>query len=96
MAKKPKTKKVLKKKRVPRKVAPKKLLKKRVSKKTAKKKFVRVKRVKITKEQIEAFIKKGSERGFVTTSEILYTFPNIEDNVDELEKMYDELKERGV
>ncbi len=53
-------------------------------------------RVKITQEQINTLLKKGSERGFITTSEILYSFPNIERNVEELEKIYDELKERGV
>ncbi len=84
----------------------KKLFKKKVVKKTFKKKKVKkikknlhrtkIKRVKITQEQIDTFLKKGSERGFVTTSEILYSFPSIENNVDELEKIYDELKERGV
>ncbi len=76
----------------------KKILKKRkIQKRNLKKRVIKkVKKIKITQEQIDSFLKKGSERGFVTTSEILYSFPNIENNVDELEKIYDELKERGV
>ncbi len=53
-------------------------------------------KLKITREQIDALIRKGSERGFLTTSEILYSLPNIEHNIDALEQVYDELKERGV
>ncbi len=50
----------------------------------------------IDKKQMEAFLKKGEERGFVTTSEILHTFPNIERDVEGLEKIYDNFKERGI
>jgi len=46
--------------------------------------------------QVEALIKKGQERGFITTSEILYTFPRIEKELEQFEKFYDELKEYGV
>ena len=60
------------------------------------KKFKRSKKVKVTQEQINAIVKKGEERGFVTTAEILYFIPDIEHNVAELERMYDLLKERGV
>lgn len=48
------------------------------------------------KKIIESLIKKGEERGFITTSEILYAFPNLERNITGLEKIYDELKEKGV
>ncbi|OGZ73842.1 MAG: RNA polymerase sigma factor RpoD [Candidatus Staskawiczbacteria bacterium RIFCSPLOWO2_01_FULL_38_12b] len=51
---------------------------------------------KITQEQIDILLKKGSERGFLTTSEILYSLPSIENDIEGLEKIYDELKERGV
>src|SRR5471030_1425447 len=80
----------------------KKVLKKKVAKRASAKKplrkkaAVKVKKVKITQEQISALLKKGQERGFLTTSEILYALPNIEDDVIGLEKVYDELKERGV
>jgi len=53
-------------------------------------------RVKVTKEQVDSLVKKGEERGFLTTSEILYSIPNIERNVSGLEEIYDVLKERGV
>jgi RNA polymerase primary sigma factor len=45
---------------------------------------------------LEQLIKKGQERGFITTSEILYAFPKIEHDIDGLEKVYDDFKERGV
>ncbi|OGZ64438.1 MAG: RNA polymerase sigma factor RpoD [Candidatus Staskawiczbacteria bacterium RIFCSPLOWO2_01_FULL_37_25b] len=45
---------------------------------------------------MEALFKKGDERGFITTSEILYVFPNIERNISELEKIYDDFRERGI
>ena len=55
-----------------------------------------MKGAKITQEQIGALLKKGQERGFLTTSEILYALPDIEYNVSELENVYDQLKEMGV
>src|SRR3989338_252710 len=89
------------KKKKPRKLKkPKPLKKKKVSRKLSKtrkrKPAKRVKKEKITQEQIDALLRKGEERGFLTNSEILYFFPNIESNVDELERIYDLLKERGV
>lgn len=50
----------------------------------------------VTKTQMESILRKGEERGFVTTSEILYAFPNVEKNVEQLEKVYEILKEKGV
>lgn len=50
----------------------------------------------IDPKQLEALIQKGQERGFVTTSEILYAFPKIERDIDGLEKVYDDFKERGI
>ncbi|OGZ78635.1 MAG: RNA polymerase sigma factor RpoD [Candidatus Staskawiczbacteria bacterium RIFOXYB1_FULL_37_44] len=46
--------------------------------------------------QLATLIRKGEERGFITTSEILYAFPKIEYDVEGLEKVYDDFKERGV
>ena len=93
-----KSKKLLKKKKLHKKVLVKKKLsrKKAVVKQTQKKHRKATIKVKITQEQIDALLAKGSERGFLTTSEILYTLPSIEYNVQELERIYDELKERGV
>src|SRR3989344_6339473 len=53
-------------------------------------------RAKISPEQIEAIVHKGQERGFITTSEILYIVPNVEYNIQELEGLYDVLRERGI
>jgi RNA polymerase primary sigma factor len=67
--------------------------------KKAKKSPQKVKRTRkpvIDPKQLEALIKKGEERGFVTTSEILYSFPRIESDIEGLEKVYDDFKERGV
>lgn len=47
-------------------------------------------------EGINILMKKGEERGFVTTSEILYSFPDIEKNIEALEKMYEDFREKGV
>jgi RNA polymerase primary sigma factor len=60
------------------------------------KKRPRARAQKISQQQIDALVKKGAERGFLTTSEILYALPNIEHNVAALEEVYDQLKEMGV
>ncbi|MCX6719597.1 MAG: sigma-70 family RNA polymerase sigma factor [Candidatus Staskawiczbacteria bacterium] len=82
-AKPKKAKKVLSKKEAVKKSAPHKV--ERVSKKSV-----------IDEKQLETLIKKGEERGFITTSEILYAFPRIERDIEGLEKVYDDFKERGV
>lgn len=86
MKKKAKKKKIIRKKKV---AAKKKKLARR-------KKTSASKKTKITQEQIGALVKKGAERGFLTTSEILNFFPNIENNVEDLEKIYDLLKENSI
>jgi len=70
--------------------------KKSPKKKSAPKRAKREKKSIIDLVQIETLLKKGEERGFVTTSEILYAFPKIERDIEGLEKVYDELQERGV
>jgi RNA polymerase primary sigma factor len=47
-------------------------------------------------EIMEEFIKRGEGRHFVTYSEILYTFPEIEKDIAGLEALYVELDKRGV
>ncbi|MDO8530200.1 MAG: sigma-70 family RNA polymerase sigma factor, partial [bacterium] len=88
----------MKKKQQKSKKPSKKPLKKKASKKPLKKRRPqeRAKRTKVTPEQVDALLKKGQERGFVTTSEILFFIPNVENNIFELEKIYDSLKENGV
>ncbi len=70
------------------------------SKKAARRTTHRVPRVPkksiIGEQELETILRKGQERGFVTTSEILYAFPNIERDIEGLEKIYDILKEKGV
>ncbi len=95
MAKK-KTKKVH-----PPKFSKRKLRRARKTKKQPKKKVShRTERVSrksvIDQAQLDTLLKKGEERGFVTTSEILYTFPKIEKNIEVLEEIYDNCKERGI
>ena len=70
--------------------------KNRTVKKQKLKKIARAKKFAIDPKQIEILLKKGEERGFVTTSEILYSFPNIERDIEGLEKIYDSFKEKGV
>jgi RNA polymerase primary sigma factor len=44
----------------------------------------------------EALIEKGKERGYVTYSEILKSFPHVEDDVDFLESLYERFSIAGV
>lgn len=63
------------------------------SKKEVKKKR---KRVKVEQEQIDAIIKRGQERGFVTSSEVLSIVPDVEYQVEQLEDIYDQLREKNI
>jgi len=47
-------------------------------------------------EKFEAFLEQGRQRGFVTEDEIVHTFGTIEENIEEIEKLYDSLEEAGV
>ena len=74
-----------------------KKVKKVLKKKSAPKRAERVnKKTVIDQAQLSALLKKGEERGFVTTSEILYSFPKIEHDIEGLEKVYDDFKDRGI
>ena len=50
----------------------------------------------IVPEKVEVLIEKGENRGFVTYSEILYFFPEIERDIKGLEALYSELEKRGI
>ncbi len=52
--------------------------------------------VKFDESLIEELIKKGRPRGFVTDAEILHYFPNIEENVVFLEKIYKNLEDANI
>lgn len=84
-------KKLIKKKAV--KTVKKKIKAKAKTKKTKKK---AVKKAIIGSEKFKSLIKKGVSRGFVTFREILYFFPNIENDIMGLEKLYQEFEERGI
>jgi len=47
-------------------------------------------------DKINELIQKGSNRGFITYAEILYCFPEIEKNIQQLESLYDDLERRGI
>jgi len=47
-------------------------------------------------DQLQQLIKKGKERGFVTPSEILYFFPEVEKDIKGLEKFYEDLEKQGI
>jgi len=47
-------------------------------------------------EKLEELTKKGIERGFITYSEILHLFPEIEKNITDLEDLYEELGKLGI
>jgi RNA polymerase primary sigma factor len=50
----------------------------------------------IEPEKMEAIFKKGRLRGFVTFSEILTSFPNLEENIDEVEEIFAKLEQAGI
>ncbi|MFA5207719.1 MAG: sigma-70 family RNA polymerase sigma factor [Candidatus Paceibacterota bacterium] len=76
----------MKKKITAKKKAPVKKLKKR------KKRVINV----ITPEKLDELVKKGKTRGFVTFSEILNYFPNIEENMIELDQMFGKLEQLSI
>jgi len=49
-----------------------------------------------TPEKFQKLITKGKERGFVTYSEILYYFGDIEKDIKGLEKLYENLEKEGI
>ena len=74
----------------------KKVVKKKPAKKKVVKKVVRRRGKVFTDERKEELFKKGKQRGFVTTSEILYIFPDLERDINGLEQLFDELDTEGV
>jgi RNA polymerase primary sigma factor len=93
-APKPKAKKVSKIK--PSKIKAKKPLKKKI-KSVIKAKAKKHKPANVfTPEKVEELLKKGKERTFITASEFLHYFPNLEKDIEGLEKFYDLLEKEGV
>ena len=69
--------------------------KKKVSRKKTKRQPKRKAGV-VTPEKMAELIKRGENRGFITYSEILNTFPDIEKDMQGLDTLYEELAKRGV
>ena len=68
----------------------KKIVKKEKVEKKKKKKDI------FPEEKTKELLSKVKQRGFVSTSEILHTFPDLEKDIDGLEDFFDELDEEGV
>jgi len=70
---------------------------KRVKKIKRKKKAVRKRRKKVfLPEKLQQLAEKGKERGFITISEILHFFPEIERDIQGLEQLYEKLEKEGI
>ncbi len=46
--------------------------------------------------EVNELVERGRPRGFVTDNEILYYFPNVEDNVALLDEVYNRLEQAGI
>ena len=49
-----------------------------------------------TQEKIQLLIEKGKKRGFITHSEILYSFPSLEKDIKGLEKLFEVLEKEEI
>jgi RNA polymerase primary sigma factor len=78
----------------------KKIISKKVKKKEPKvvKKTTKIKReiVKPTDEKLKSIIEKGRLRGFITETELLYLFPEVEEYVEDYEEFLGDLSKNGV
>src|SRR3989338_185266 len=50
----------------------------------------------VTPEKMAELVRRGENRGFITYSEILNTFPDIEKDMKGLDTLYEELERRGI
>ena len=85
------------------KFAPKKKQKKKISKKNKSGKIQKKKKLSSAgkpkeerKNLVDDLILRAKQRGFVTEDEILHVIPNVENNIEELEGVYEKLEEIGV
>jgi RNA polymerase primary sigma factor len=54
------------------------------------------KKIKVNEDSLNELIERGRPRGFVTDNEIIYYFPNIEEDVKFLEEVYDRLEKANI
>jgi len=57
---------------------------------------LRISRKIFTQEKIDELFAKSKKRGFVSTSEILYFFPDLEKDINGLEDLFEELDKEGI
>lgn len=81
---------------VRKKSANKKIARKSSARHAGKKKSKRAPKIIVSEDAILRLIEKGRHRGFVTQSEILHTFPNIEQDIEGLERLYDRLDSANI
>lgn len=79
-----------------RRVIKKKVIKKRKPKKKAKPKTRVSQKERLFEKRAKAIIDRGRERGFITETEILKFFPDVEKDISELERLYDRLEETNI
>ncbi|MEK7189548.1 MAG: sigma-70 family RNA polymerase sigma factor [Patescibacteria group bacterium] len=94
-----KLRKVKKVKLAKKKKVVKKILKKKLPKATKIKKIIlpiAPKGVPPNQETIDKFVKKGHQRGFLTETEVLYAFPEMEDYLDIYENFLNRMDELGL
>ncbi len=65
-------------------------------KKQAKKTAVEKELTGVDKETVDELVQRGKSRGFVTDTEILHYFPKIEDDISQLEEIYDYLEKNNI
>src|SRR5437762_218611 len=58
--------------------------------------IVPAKAERLTQSQIDELIKKGRQRGFMTETELLYAFPELEEQLDQYEELLDEFEKNGI
>lgn len=94
---KKKTKKIKKRRQSPCRAARKKQTARQSRRKSKKFRLPRGRPPKIfLSEKLQQLFAKGRDRGFVTTSEILYFFPEVEKDIKGLEKLYEDLEKNGI
>jgi len=74
------------------------VVKTRSEKKLAKRYIAKIQKIKkpITKEEIDILVKRSRQKGFITDSEILHFIPQIERDIEGLEKLYKALEAANV
>ncbi|MDP3004422.1 MAG: sigma-70 family RNA polymerase sigma factor [Candidatus Azambacteria bacterium] len=86
----------MKKKKVKKAKTRKRVINKRRPKKKAKPKTRVSQKERLFEKRVKAIIDRGRERGFITETEILKFFPNVEKDITELERLYDRLEEVSI